>query len=374
MDTTVVSAFSTMTGAPSWSYGAGGVLPVFDAVLVDGFGSRTLNSLVVSDEVATCTISTGAGFSMLLTVGPVIEISGATPATLNGRWRVSSSPTGTTFTFPCPGVADGTATGTISCKFASAGWERVYTDTNKRVYRSKTTQGTRLYLRLYDDAATTLQVFMYETMSDVDTGTGSSGTRYWYKAVSSGAKPWRIFADDRTVYWFADVYNNNTWSSGGGFGDIASVVAGDLYNCMLFALSSASLSQNIGLFINNNALQIARDHGQTGGVAAPQLRSIGGLTICSGYSAGSIPDYPQDDLGILTTDFTVWQTTSPYRLRGKLPGILCMVNKMAPNLTGAATAIAFPGFAAGVGYIHASDKFGGSYGGGLFIDVGGPWR
>lgn len=197
---------SAMRGAPVLSGTAGALIALLDACLITGFGQVTLTSLVVSGGVATATVGAGDTFEE----GAVILVDGATPAALNGEQRVLSS-TSTTFTFATT-APDGAATGSITAKYAAVGgWEKTYSGTNKAVYRSTDTAGNRHYLRVDDNgtgSAAYARVIGYESMTDVDAGTGPfptnslmSGGGYWHKstAASSTAANWRVFGDSRMV-------------------------------------------------------------------------------------------------------------------------------------------------------------------------------
>ena len=123
---TSVKFFSYLhSGAPTLNGVAGSLIDVLDACLVNGFGAVTVSTLSVASEVATVTVSTGHDLEMVgVNTGPVISVSGATPASLNDEWRIDTVPSATQFTFRCPGRSDGSATGTISVKRAPAGWEK----------------------------------------------------------------------------------------------------------------------------------------------------------------------------------------------------------------------------------------------------------
>lgn len=254
-DTTVKYFDSTMSGAPSLSGTEGALIGILDACLQDGFGGVTLSSLVVASDVATATYSSGHGFAMIGNTGPVITIAGATPSGLNGAWRVTVTST-TQFTFATSGISDQTATGTITAKRAPAGFTKVYSGTNKAAYRADQAQSTRLYLRIDDTATTSSRIRGYETMTDIDTGTGPfptdaqiSGGGYVYKssAASSATRKWMLYADDRTVYFFCDSADNALYYGGFVFGDIDSYVAADAYGCLLITTNSGS-----GAFPLNN--------------------------------------------------------------------------------------------------------------------------
>ena len=87
------------------------MIAVLDACLVDGFGLKSVDTLVVSGAVATANISTGHSAM----VGSVVLISGATPSGLNGEKRVTAITTNTVV-FDATGISDQTATGTITLK------------------------------------------------------------------------------------------------------------------------------------------------------------------------------------------------------------------------------------------------------------------
>jgi hypothetical protein len=138
-DTTVKHFDSTMTGAPTLANVAGNLLAVLDACLVDGFGLKTVDSLVVAGGIATATIATGHSAR----VNAVVLIAGATPSGLNGEKRVISTTTNTVV-FDATGITDQTATGTITLKIAPAGWVKAFTGTNKTAYKSGNVAATAL--------------------------------------------------------------------------------------------------------------------------------------------------------------------------------------------------------------------------------------
>jgi hypothetical protein len=131
---------------------------------------------------------------------------------------------------------------------ASLGWSLAYTATNKRVYRS---QGNAMFYR-FDSASTTgaqnTNVSGFESMSDVDTGTGrfpASGTNLFAVASNTAdttVRPWRIIGDDKGFYFFSWYSNTttpvNTKNNALGWyiGDIVSIIPGDVYNSGLIGL------------------------------------------------------------------------------------------------------------------------------------------
>src|SRR5574338_427743 len=136
-----------MTGAPVLSGTAGSRIAVLDACLINGFE-----------------------------VNQVVLVAGATggAAALNGEWCVTAV-SSTWIQFACPGIGDQTATGTITVKAAPSGsWSKVFSGTNKAAYKSTDPAATGCLLRVDDTSAQYAVVRGYETMTDVDTGSGRS--------------------------------------------------------------------------------------------------------------------------------------------------------------------------------------------------------
>ena len=219
---------SGMAGAPALNGTVGAMIAVLDACLINGFGLKTVDSLVVASNVATMTISTGHSFE----VGSVSLISGVTGAlsALNGEWRVTETTTNTV-TFDAPGIANGTAAGTITTKVAPLGWSKPYGTGNYAAYKSTDPAALGHYLRVDDTDATNARVRGFETMTTVDNGTGLyptdaqiSGGGYWRKSstADSTSRNWAVIGDGRffylwcvpmdpvsvtsqgTFYWFGD--------------------------------------------------------------------------------------------------------------------------------------------------------------------------
>lgn len=322
MSTAVRYYDSTMSGAPALSGTAGALIGVLDGCLVDGFGSITVDSLVVASNVATATVSAGHQFAMVGNTGPVIRFAGSSPSGLNSDWRVTiTSPT--EFTFVTSGISDQTATGTITAKRAPAGFSKAFSGTNKAAYRSDDITGTRLYLRVDDSTTTYARIRGYETMSDVDTGTGPfptdaqmSGGGYVYKsnAASSATRAWTLFSDGRIIYFFCDATNANGFTGGFLFGDLDSYVVSDSYGCLL-ACSSAISGNFYGYPVNtaSAANYLARAITQTGG-------SLTTTRYSNGKSAALGADGPAyDSDNVLLWPIEAWDDTT--RPHGIMPGL-----------------------------------------------------
>lgn len=367
VDTTVKVFRSTDTGAPSVSGTAGSLITLLDACLQDGYGSITLDSIVVTGNVATCTKSAGHGFTALGTVGPVIRIAGATPSGLNGDWRITVS-SSTVFTFTTSGISDQTATGTITAKRAPIGFTKTFTGTNKAVYRSDDLSGSRLYFRVVDSTTTYATVMGYETMSDVDTGTGlfPSAARYLIKssAANSTARAWKLIGDGRLFYLIittgADVYRDAM-----AFGDINSFKAGDAYGCWLCCGTVSSSYANGKLHTSTGGSDLARSYTQTGSPIAITRYSHNISTITYGSAGATYPN-PVDN-SFHAWPIEIWESTTV--LRGVCPGIYNPIHAFAgladetliseiPQLSGHALYV--------LQLYNGNDR--------TAFDISGPWR
>ena len=317
-DTTVKFFDSTQSGAPTLSGQAGRLVAVLDACLINGYGSVTLDSLVVSGNVATATQSTGHGFTMLGTSGPVVTISGAATAGINGEWRIASVPDSTTFTFAAPGVSNQTASGTIAVKRSAAGWGKAFAGTNKGAYRSADVTGTRRYFRVNDASATIPSLNMYATMTTVDAGTGGSPTYYFGKSseASAVARPWRLVADGRRFYLFAQ-NDGAEWYGMLFFGDVGAYKSADAYACLLIAGNAADYYSNNFYLLKTNNGHFCRGYNQAKANVAAQLVSHG---HSNGLGAGAMQAYPAPaDTAFHGWPVEAWEDTAV--ARGLMPGL-----------------------------------------------------
>lgn len=194
---------SDMGGAGGITNAAGQVISgILNKCLVTGFGSITVDSIVVSGGIATITKSGGHGFLN----NQVIEIDGATPSALNDQHRFTRIDANTG-TIPVDGISDQTATGTITAKTPSLGFSSVYSETNVAVYQGNAINGYHHYLRVDDQSTSPPRVRGYVTMSDINTGTEPypsdsqmSGGGYFPKTSSATAYPWVLIGNDRGFY------------------------------------------------------------------------------------------------------------------------------------------------------------------------------
>lgn len=393
MSATSVKYFSsTMPGAPVLSGTAGALIAVLDACLVTGLGLKTVDTLVVLGGVATMNISTGHS----AVEGGVVNVSGASPAGLNGDKRVVSVTTNA-IVFDATGISNTTATGTITMKIAPAGWTKEFGTSPVAVYKGGAS-GTGFRLRVDDSGTINARVIGYEGMTDVDSGTGPfpteamrAGGGYWAKSDSPGAaaRPWILVADDRGFYF--NVGHQTSYTGAGPtvfFGDLVSLSATDAYQCALsYMVSVASTdyasnyTEGLGMsYSSPTTFALARSY--TGAGSAISAALTYDLTLHSATSnphiSGSITfnpaPYPNPADGSLSlSPFRVWEAGT-FTERGQLPGLFGVPQGIPNGVFSPGDAVSST--AALPGHILRVVKqwSGGSEYGHMFLDTTGPWR
>jgi hypothetical protein len=393
-DTSVKFLHSAMTGAPTITGAVGCIVSLLDACLVNGFGTGTVDSIVVSNNLATVTRAAGHPME----VGAVALIAGATPTGLNGEKKVLSVTT-TTYTFEATGISNQTATGTITHKLAPLGWGKPFSSTNIGVYRSNNIQGTQAYLRVNDshsgDGSTNQNAGVrgYESMTDVSTGTGMFPTlaqssvtaSNWAKDFDNGTTPreWVIVGDDR-MFYFWHIHrgnpasaNDRAFSHTNYFGDFISFKSPDPFGCTLnYGNAPSADEQSYGMSLPYSDGGVSNTHciarSPTGiGSSSIAIRRMSFLQISnqlvwSGYTSGG--QFPNtSDFGLnLYPAFIL--DSSPYNIRGRYPGVyftdqpISAVFAHREYVTGVN---ALPGKTLRVIYNNRTT---------WFVDTTGPWR
>lgn len=263
--TSVKWSVSSMAGAPTLNGTAGSLIAVLDAFLVNGFGTKAVDSAQVTSGVCRLAI-TGASAAV---DHCVIQLGGVTGsgAVLNGLQRVKTA-AASYVEFACD-LPDGALTGTITFKIAPLGWEKVFSKTNVAVYRSTDPAGTRAYYRVDDTNALYARVQMYESMSDVDTGVGLaplasvlSGGYYWHKRQSAGAAGvyWVIAGDSCGALVCIAPHAATSPESSNGYGaichplgDLRSYRSGDPWCGVLAGAPGSSYSDGSGCIFSTAA-------------------------------------------------------------------------------------------------------------------------
>ena len=339
-----------MTGAPTLNGTVGSLIGVLDACLVNGFGLVTLDSLVISGGIATATRAAGHSAE----VGAVIAIAGATVTggTVNGNQKVLSA-NATQFTFDATGISNQTATGTITAKLAAAGWTKLFSGTNLAAYKSADVATTGCVLRVDDTNTTVALVKAFETMSDINTGTGQFPTSgqigtglQWSKSSTANAtaNPWMLVADGRFFY-FARAYrggNNATQINDYEltvFGDfLPTKSSGDAYGCVI----SGPMSGQTGANVTDTSNYWYGQSGTASGLYCPRSYTALGSSLsmgksyptpnsqatpgCSGANSNGIPFPNPTDGGLYVVPHYLFEApngNSNNVLRGTSPGFYC---------------------------------------------------
>lgn len=347
-DTSVKHFDSSMLGAPqitvASSTSAGKLIDVLVACLRDGFGLVTVTSLVVSGGVATATIAGGHPAKL----DTVVMMAGSTPGELNGEKKVTAV-TATTVQFDATGIADQTATGTITLKMAPAGWVTPFSGTNLLALKSGDAGATGALLRVDDTGATDARVVVYETMSDINTGTGKaptdvqlSGGQYISRGnTAAGTRKWWVAANARFVHIgiaYSSTYPDDYLVY--SFGDVASRKAGDAYKFGLFCQSVSRVGGNPNpaycnvFVVSSGAAEsvVSRSYQQTGSaitLGVSWMRPQAGTTSGSGVDGSANWQYPNGpDNGLLLSEIYLTETVS-FSARGKVPGAYASSQKIA---------------------------------------------
>lgn len=228
---------------------------------------------------------------------------------------------------------------------SAAGWTKEYAATNKAVYRPS--HGNRYYLRVLDDGsdgtngARVARVRGYETMSDVDTGTGPfptdaqvSGGLFIGKSstADSTARTWVLLADGKRFVLFVAYHASSLGAYAQNyFGDLGGVSAADIYATML---SAANTSANAVAFAVGNSTGSSSLVTGLGGAATgyfPRIRTgtgtssqartyaTNGTSGTSGMTAG-----PDSSGNVWADPVTVNDDTAASAPRGYIPGVLFM--------------------------------------------------
>lgn len=389
MPSTSVKVFdSAMAGSPVLPGTAGVLHAVLKACLVDGFGAGAVATLTVASGIATATFAGAHPYR----VGTVAQFAGATPAGLNGQKRILSTTTNSV-TFDATGIADGTATGTITHKMAAAGWQELFAGTLTNVLCVKPTvpEATGCVLRVDDTGTTNARVRGFEAMADASTGTGPtpldsqlSGGLFWPKSgtANATARPWRMVADERGFYLAVAPAGSDRYTLLFA-GDIASLKSGDAYGYLLTGNQADQTNTSwvpdgccgySGRSARGGAY-LVRAHTAIGqAIAAQRVGAHHNGTTADvyagtpGYSTGTYPNGPNN--GLMTGALEL----HAMGIRGTLPGLLHPVQDCGNSF---ATGAIVDGTDDLVGRrlmaIRTAPPSGAVVAGTVFIDVTGPW-
>lgn len=317
------------TGAPVIDGVAGSLITLLDAVLVNGYNSKTI-TITRSGATATATATTH-GFNDLQT----ILISGANEADYNGTFRITNV-TANTFDFTVANSPTTPATGTITAKVNPAGWAKTYSGTNKAVYRAAT--GNRRYYRIEDNTTPTANhayIRGYEEMTDVDTGTGPFPNLIQFatpliirksSAVSAVTRDWLVVATPTFVHLYIDSesavgsFVGSTDGNAYFWGDFPSKRAGDTWNSCIHANASSGTNNNTFYTYGLQNTYTVRDWWGNG--TAKRIHQVwwGGVSPASGFGL-QYPCPMTGDIHLVQCRIVSIATNNMYHIWGYIPGV-----------------------------------------------------
>lgn len=243
---------------------------------------------------------------------------------------------------------------------SAAGWTKAFSGTNKAAYKQGSGGGgLQFYLRVDDSLlAVQAKAVGYETMSDVDTGTGpfptsgqlAAGT-YFPKSVSDDAvvRPWMVIATNRAFYLYVhhdelDITASSAYKLMAFFGDITSYKSGDQYNCLILGnYASGVATNNFGTATGALNTQLpghylARAYTQIGGsVHVGKIIDYyrNGQSVIIGGAGGPTYATPYPDPmtgGMLLAPIYVTEGVSGYAtVRGVMPGLWAPLHNLPGN-------------------------------------------
>lgn len=379
---------NAMRGAPQISGTAGSLIAAIDAFLLTGFGITTAQSVTVANGIATASLQAGQSFDKNV----IVLVDGATPAELNGEARVLTS-SSTQITWATTAAA-GVATGTITIKVAPVGgWAKVFAGANKAVYQSTDVQGARFFYRVDDTGTLSARVRGYESMTDVDTGTGPfptdaqiSGGGYLLKSANANATAVRydFFADSRfCMFAICATFSSSPSYIGAparGWGDVLPLrPAGDVYSACC-SVSDSSAANAYGSFdlqgSGASSIYLARAASGLGGSVRPNTWAYVGASGQSGVSSvlGLFPSSIDGEMKTTRRYIDAGDGSTP---RANIPGLLHipqsgLIATVAPRDT-------FDGTGENAGRVlYALGGYAGSMSaapsGIYLVDITGPWR
>jgi hypothetical protein len=338
---------------PSLTGQAGSLIALLKAILVDGGTTASITSITRSGTTATATIAS-ANTSLIPGANIYLTFAGANETDYNVTQAPCTVVDSTHVTYQVANSPTSPATGTITYRRAAMGWTEAFNGTNLSALRPASVSGyPQPYLRIDETGGTAggqkeVAVRGYESMSDVNTGTGPVPTvaqaasgGCWRKSTTadSTARAWTIFAN-KFAFWF--VPNSDASATLGrhlnGFGGFPSFTSGDAFNWFLAAQGAFNVTSstvaNGGACVeappaitgSSAGLWIARAFSQTGGAIAsmriqPMRHNSGGNGVAGGTAGGFLayPNGPDGALWCSPALFTDSQSGNSYR--GVLPGL-----------------------------------------------------
>ena len=334
---------SNMQGAPSLGdTSAGALAALLKAVLVTGFGTLTINSLVWDATEGAAKATIAGGHAYLQDSG--IEVNGASPAAYNGEHRIKKV-SSTEVWFELDGGNPGSAaSGAMSMKVAPLGWTLTHEsgDGMVAIYRpTNVSESGNVSLRIDNTAYSgwtgssngfLAKVAMVEDVVDINTYTLIYEHRWpATKRYSDGR--WDLIGDSQ-LFYFLPAYAAANYQFCFHFGYLKSVRPGDRYHATInfYPTTSAtdtnrnwanglgasfnSYGNTFPVFENTTSRILARPYHQLFGTTAWLAK---GLFTRFGVGL-NVPNAPDNGFYLSTDPIMVLETGN--HLRGYLPGLV----------------------------------------------------
>lgn len=322
---------STDINAPPLSGQVNKLIDVLSACLVNGYALPTITSINRTGTTATIVFASVHG---LVSFGNRVTIAGATQTDYNGEYEMTVVNT-TNLSYTVANSPATPATGTITATKPGSGWTLPFTGTNLASFLHGT-GGNGRYLRVNDTGTTVARVLGYESMTDVNTGSGGfptdaqfPGGLYIHKSgtADSTARAWIIIATAHSFFIWLDYAGDTISGNLYFFGWANSNKSGDIYNDIISALTAADSSGGVpsittGISASVSGTYCARSHTQSGGSIA-----IGKSIDSAAFNGGTViggngSTYPSPITGGLLMSDLRWHEIGGIGIRGTVPGIM----------------------------------------------------
>jgi hypothetical protein len=171
-DTSIKFLNSSNLNGPLLNTDWGALIRLYDACLVNGINPLNISNLTMSgstaesSDIVTLTYLTPHGYQQY----QVLLITGAEIPALNGEHRILTvSADGLSLTFKInTNIVDAGNTLNIITKLAPFGWTKVFSETNKAIYKMNSSEGPNHYFFVWNDNPNNMG----------GTGYGTNWTRY----------------------------------------------------------------------------------------------------------------------------------------------------------------------------------------------------
>ena len=235
---------------------------------------------------------------------------------------------------------------------AAIGWTKPFSGTNVAVYRQPVGTSNGMYLRVDDTVAQYANVRGYETMSDINTGTGQfplvgqAANVYWAKSSTADAsvRPWILIGNERGFYLWS-TFNTDTTTYNSAtlyyFAELRPLNPSDVWGTVLYGDSSQSIPNahlSIAAAINMRSTTVTqhryapRPFGGGAGAVGINYVSYGqfyssapttnGVIFGNSQSPASALAYPNGpDTGLYLAPVQTIEVSSPNSLRGPMRGL-----------------------------------------------------